>query len=215
MAKTDNDNSGEDNRKEVDANLRRSSRRSKQRDTDQPKPVKSLEHRRVEPSDSHKLLALLEQHKMLLRVYTQNIDGLETTAGVSSRKMVYAHGSLKWAKCCKCQRKVDSDDIMPFIEQGRVPRCQASKSTSWSPSHAKAAAINVKKRTRTSILARSPSSISTGSASSSASACVQATHDSTSLYNGPRRKRQRTQSSARDEKEPQQLHRSSSATSTR
>jgi hypothetical protein len=27
-------------------------------------------NRKVEPSDSHKLLALLEQHKMLLRVYT-------------------------------------------------------------------------------------------------------------------------------------------------
>jgi NAD-dependent SIR2 family protein deacetylase len=30
---------------------------------------------RVRPSDSHKLLALLEQKKMLLRVYSQNIDG--------------------------------------------------------------------------------------------------------------------------------------------
>lgn len=31
---------------------------------------------RVRPSDSHKLLALLEQKKMLLRVYSQNIDGM-------------------------------------------------------------------------------------------------------------------------------------------
>lgn len=30
---------------------------------------------RARPSDSHKLLALLEQKKMLLRVYSQNIDG--------------------------------------------------------------------------------------------------------------------------------------------
>ena len=181
------------------------SRRSMQRGNGPPKTVKSLEHRRVQPSDSHKLLALLERHKMLLRVYTQNIDGLETTAGVSSRKMVYAHGSLKWAKCCKCQRKVDSNDIIPSIEQGRVPRCQATKSISWSPSHAKAAAINEKKLTRNGDLARSSSSIS----------CVQATHsDFTSMYNSPRRKRQRTQSLAREEMEPQQLHPSSAATST-
>ena len=42
---------------------------------------------------------------MLLRVYTQNIDGLETAAGVSDKKMVYAHGSLKWAKCMRCGKK--------------------------------------------------------------------------------------------------------------
>jgi NAD-dependent SIR2 family protein deacetylase len=30
---------------------------------------------RAKPSDSHKLLALLEEKKMLLRVYSQNIDG--------------------------------------------------------------------------------------------------------------------------------------------
>jgi NAD-dependent SIR2 family protein deacetylase len=31
---------------------------------------------RAKPSDSHKLLALLEEKKMLLRVYSQNIDGM-------------------------------------------------------------------------------------------------------------------------------------------
>ena len=30
---------------------------------------------RPKPSDAHKLLALLEEKKMLLRVYSQNIDG--------------------------------------------------------------------------------------------------------------------------------------------
>jgi NAD-dependent SIR2 family protein deacetylase len=82
-------------------------------------------NKKVEPSDSHKLLAMFEQKKMLLRVYSQNIDGLENVAGVSNRKMVYAHGSLQWAKCCKCQRRVSSDDILPAIEQGTVPICQA------------------------------------------------------------------------------------------
>ena len=42
---------------------------------------------RVRPSDSHKLLALLEQKKTLLRVYSQNIDGLEEVAGVSPKKV--------------------------------------------------------------------------------------------------------------------------------
>lgn len=85
------------------------------------------ENLKVEPSDSHKLLALLEQRKMLLRVYSQNIDGLENVAGVSNKRVVYAHGSLRQATCTRCQRKVFSEDIMPSIRQGVVARCQAER----------------------------------------------------------------------------------------
>jgi len=81
----------------------------------------------VEPSDSHKLLAMLEKRKMLLRVYTQNIDGLEEVAGVSNSKIVYAHGSLRWATCTRCKRKVSSDKIMPFIKEGSVARCMVER----------------------------------------------------------------------------------------
>ncbi|VEU38884.1 unnamed protein product [Pseudo-nitzschia multistriata] len=80
------------------------------------------------PSDSHKLLALLEKKKMLLRVYTQNIDGLESIAGVSDSKIVYCHGSLKSMSCTKCSRKklpLDSE-ILASIETGNVPLCQAA-----------------------------------------------------------------------------------------
>ena len=108
--------------------------------------------KKVEPSDSHKLLALLEQKKMLLRVYSQNIDGLETVAGVSPRKIVYAHGSLQWATCCKCQRKVSADDILADIERGTVPRCQTEikpRRNSNSPSP-REPIQRTKKRQRTS-----------------------------------------------------------------
>lgn len=78
----------------------------------------------MEPSDSHRFLALLEQQKKLLRVYTQNIDGLEEVAGVSSKRMVYAHGSLQWATCCRCKRKVMATQIEESIKQGEVPLCR-------------------------------------------------------------------------------------------
>lgn len=55
----------------------------------------------------------------------QNIDGLEAVAGVSSKKIVYAHGSLRWAKCLRCSKKVTCDDILPAIATGSVPRCKA------------------------------------------------------------------------------------------
>jgi len=80
--------------------------------------------KRVEPSDSHRFLALLQKKGMLLRVYTQNIDGLEQVAGVSPKKMVYAHGSLQWATCCTCRHKVSSADIEQSILEGVVPRCK-------------------------------------------------------------------------------------------
>ncbi|KAI2511453.1 Sir2 family [Fragilaria crotonensis] len=80
--------------------------------------------KRVEPSDSHRFLALLEQQKKLLRVYTQNIDGLEEVAGVSAKRMVYAHGSLQWATCCRCKRKVPASEIEDSIRKGEVPLCQ-------------------------------------------------------------------------------------------
>lgn len=62
---------------------------------------------------------------MLLRVYSQNIDGLEQVAGVSPKKVVYAHGSLQWATCCRCKRKVSADEIQDDILSGTVARCQA------------------------------------------------------------------------------------------
>jgi len=80
--------------------------------------------KRVEPSDSHRFLALLQKEGMLLRVYTQNIDGLEQVAGVSPKKMVYAHGSLQWATCCTCKHKVAAADIEQSILEGVVPRCK-------------------------------------------------------------------------------------------
>jgi NAD-dependent SIR2 family protein deacetylase len=58
-------------------------------------------------------------------VYSQNIDGLEEISGVSPKKIVYAHGSLQWATCCKCKQKVSAKDIETDILKGVVALCQA------------------------------------------------------------------------------------------
>ena len=81
---------------------------------------------RVQPSDAHKLLALLDQKKMLLRVYSQNIDGLEQDAGVSPKRIVYAHGSLQWATCQQCKQKVGLSELEEDIWAGRVAKCAAT-----------------------------------------------------------------------------------------
>jgi NAD-dependent SIR2 family protein deacetylase len=65
-------------------------------------------------------------------------SGLEEEAGVSAKKICYAHGSLHWATCCKCKRKVNTKEIESNIINGTVPYCQApmvaSSSTSPIPS---------------------------------------------------------------------------------
>ena len=52
----------------------------------------------IQPSVSHKFVASLEKKNMLLRIYTQNIDGLEESAGVSTNRVVYAHVSMLYQK---------------------------------------------------------------------------------------------------------------------
>ncbi len=61
---------------------------------------------------------------MLLRVYTQNIDGLEQSAGVGESKIIYAHGSLLHASCMKCKVGYSAEDIAPDVRAGRVPLCE-------------------------------------------------------------------------------------------
>ena len=93
-----------------------------------PRPFYRFAHSlypgKVDPGPSHKFLAWLDRQKMLLRVYTQNIDGLEQAAGVCPNKMVYAHGSLLGATCMQCRAKYSADDIAADVQAGEVPLCQ-------------------------------------------------------------------------------------------
>jgi NAD-dependent SIR2 family protein deacetylase len=116
---------------------------------DTSSPAKSSKQHRVRPSDSHKLLALLDQKKKLLRCYTQNIDGLEANAGVSQKKIVYAHGSLQSATCCHCKRKVPRSEMEADIWAGRVATCSAEvKSNGTDKVPLRAASTRLLKRPR-------------------------------------------------------------------
>jgi NAD-dependent deacetylase sirtuin 1 len=61
---------------------------------DDPRPFfrfcKEIYPGQFTPSPSHYFIAALEQRGKLLRHYTQNIDTLEHTAGIS--RVVYCHG---------------------------------------------------------------------------------------------------------------------------
>ncbi|EED92342.1 predicted protein, partial [Thalassiosira pseudonana CCMP1335] len=92
---------------------------------DDPTPfyrfAKTLYPGKVIPSASHRFLAWLNQRQMLLRVYTQNIDGLEEQAGVMESRVVYAHGSLLGATCVNCRATYRADEIADDVQTGKVP----------------------------------------------------------------------------------------------
>mmetsp|Transcript_5177 Transcript_5177/g.7296 ORF Transcript_5177/g.7296 Transcript_5177/m.7296 type:complete len:622 (+) Transcript_5177:52-1917(+) len=151
----------------------------------------------MEPSCSHRFLALLQKKGMLLRVYTQNMDGLETVAGVSSNKMVHAHGSLQWATCCKCKRKVPSSVLKPDILNGSVPKCQhpIATTSSASPSSSSISKSRISTKNKKPLLTSPPltrsSSTSSTASSTTSSSLLSSNNSSTTATRMTTRKRRR------------------------
>ncbi|KAI0358012.1 SIR2-domain-containing protein [Trametes cingulata] len=74
------------------------------------------------PSPCHRFIKLIEDKGKLLRNYTQNIDTLETLAGV--QRVVQCHGSFATASCINCKVRVPGTDIADDIMNQRVPLCR-------------------------------------------------------------------------------------------
>lgn len=62
------------------------------------------------PTPAHYFITLLHRKGILERCYTQNIDSLETVAGLPKEKIVAAHGNLDTASC------VDTGQQVPIAE---------------------------------------------------------------------------------------------------
>uniref|UniRef100_A0A7N5KED9 Sirtuin 3 n=1 Tax=Ailuropoda melanoleuca TaxID=9646 RepID=A0A7N5KED9_AILME len=92
-----------------------------------PKPffalAKELYLRSCRPNVIHYFLRLLHDKGLLLRLYTQNIDGLERVSGIPASKLVEAHGSFASATCTVCQRPSPGKDIWADVTEDRIPRC--------------------------------------------------------------------------------------------
>ena len=65
--------------------------------------------KQYKPNKIHYFIRLLQEKKILHRLYTQNIDNLETLAGIRPDKLVEAHGSFKSAKCTKCSNEYPAE----------------------------------------------------------------------------------------------------------
>lgn len=75
------------------------------------------------PGVAHYFVKLLEKKEKLLRMYTQNIDGLEKLAGISDEKLVEAHGTFTTASCVSCGAKYSSNEIKDKIMDKEIPIC--------------------------------------------------------------------------------------------
>ncbi|KAL0240388.1 hypothetical protein I308_106639 [Cryptococcus tetragattii IND107] len=73
------------------------------------------------PSPCHRWIKMLEDRGVLLRNYTQNIDTLESLAGVE--RVLQCHGSFKTASCLRCKQQVPGRTIEPYIMSQEIPYC--------------------------------------------------------------------------------------------
>lgn len=76
-------------------------------------------------SATHAFVRLLQDKGKLLRDYTQNIDDIESTAGIDAARLVQCHGSFRRATCITCDYSCDGRHIFPAIQRGDVPKCPA------------------------------------------------------------------------------------------
>ncbi|KAL8777501.1 MAG: hypothetical protein Q9194_002509 [Teloschistes cf. exilis] len=74
-------------------------------------------------SPTHAFIKLLQDKGKLLTNFTQNIDNLESHAGILPEKLIQCHGSFATATCVECEYQVKGEEIFNDIKAGRVPRC--------------------------------------------------------------------------------------------
>lgn len=72
---------------------------------------------------THKFIYLLQQKGKLLTNYSQNIDNIESVAGILPEKLIQCHGSFATATCYECKYQVPGETIFADIRADRIPRC--------------------------------------------------------------------------------------------
>lgn len=87
----------------------------------------------AQPTQFHQLLKVLDDRGTLLRVYTQNIDGLETRAGLQTyqpqqaegqtAKCIPLHGTLQHMRCNACQTICLLEPYYHSLSSGILPSC--------------------------------------------------------------------------------------------
>uniref|UniRef100_A0AAY5EMA1 Deacetylase sirtuin-type domain-containing protein n=1 Tax=Electrophorus electricus TaxID=8005 RepID=A0AAY5EMA1_ELEEL len=101
--------------------------------SDDPRPFYSLAKElypgRHRPNYVHYFIRVLHQKGLLLRMYSQNIDGLEKMCGIPEDKLVEAHGTFASASCHLCYTAFPAEEAKQAIMSDGVPTCSFCSAT--------------------------------------------------------------------------------------
>ncbi|XP_034735820.1 SIRT1 domain-containing protein isoform X2 [Etheostoma cragini] len=81
------------------------------------------------PNYIHYFIRMLHHKGLLLRMYTQNIDGLEKLCGIPDDKLVEAHGSFATASCHLCYTAYSAEEAKRAIMNDNIPKCTFCSAT--------------------------------------------------------------------------------------
>jgi NAD-dependent histone deacetylase SIR2 len=73
---------------------------------------------------THEFIKLLQDKGKLLTNYTQNIDNVESNAGIRKEKLIQCHGSWATATCRKCKHNVPGEDIFDSVRAMKPAECK-------------------------------------------------------------------------------------------
>jgi len=73
---------------------------------------------------THQFIRLLQDKGKLLRNYTQNIDNIESNAGILQDKLVQCHGSWATATCRKCKHQIPGEQLFEDVRAKRIAHCE-------------------------------------------------------------------------------------------
>lgn len=83
--------------------------------------------RDAEPNAAHYAIAALQAEGRLLKLVTQNIDGLHQKSGSSAADIIEIHGTSLGAACIGCHLELDREQLHQRLVSGQVdvPYCEA------------------------------------------------------------------------------------------
>lgn len=78
---------------------------------------------KYKPTFTHYFIKRLAEKQQVLRIYTQNIDCLESKVGLPEHLLINCHGSFATASCVTCGYKVPIEQYQPIVVEHKIPLC--------------------------------------------------------------------------------------------
>lgn len=76
------------------------------------------------PTKTHLFMSFLNSKGFLLRIFTQNVDGLEKKAEIPRDMVINCHGVIDEAHCPNCRKDVDFEKLRSFIMEDKILYCE-------------------------------------------------------------------------------------------